>query len=395
MPTRRYEYIWAIAYIMWDIDNDNNAEVIARIKENNNCYLIAYDGLTGAEKGRIKWPDVLDDYNDRHVIAIAYLDGTESRPSVILQVGTYREAKLSAYDYTDSNLKLRWAKQNLGDGTTGHGIDIVDYNNDGKDEILQGSTLVDGSGNVVWSANLGHVDVMVPGDINPENPGLEIFYGTCSPLDAPQKGTFLIDMDNGSTIWKHTDETESNLWHLHGGWAADVSNAYPGWEAWIHNKPRWGSNKDDQPYLYNGVSGEIIMQEWITNQELISWDDDDQKELTIIYQGCYRIFEFPSYETGNILDCEGAILLIMDLVGDFRDELVMASGNSFYIWTNTDLSKRRKISPLFDRHYRLDVARSGSGYYRHSSVLYLNQNLFNGAVDLPPSPPTGVSIRIP
>ncbi|MCI0516023.1 hypothetical protein L0128_22660, partial [candidate division KSB1 bacterium] len=385
--------IWAMAFIIWDLDGDNRAEVIARIKNENTVYLIAYDGMTGREKARTKWPDPVDMYNDRHVIAVAYMDGPAKRPSVILQVGTYWQTQLLAIDYTTSGFQTRWERKGLGDGTAGHGIDIIDYDGDSRDEIVQGANLVDEHGNLVWTTNLGHLDIMVPGDIYPDNPGFEIFYGTCYPLDEAREGALLVDLDNGNIIWEHSSLTEPNLHHIHGGWAADVTTDYPGWECWMHNKPDYDS--EDESYFYNGTSGQIISRDWITNQDPIHWDDDDQKELTM-RTGKYtrmRIFDFPDK---NILECSctGAAI-IMDVAGDFRDELITSDYNSLYIWTNTALSYRRKISPLFDRHYRLDVARSGSGYFDHSSVLYLKQEIKEAPPNPAPNAPTGITVNIP
>lgn len=384
--------IWNMAFIMWDLDGDNKAEVIARTKDGNTIYLIAFEGVTGKEKSRMKWPDVVDMYNDRHVIAIAYLDGPSRPPSVILQVGTYWQTILKAIDYTATGFQTRWERKGLGDGTAGHGIDIIDYDGDSRDEIVQGANLVDEQGNLVWTTNLGHMDIMVPGDIYPGNPGFEIFYGTCYPLDDAREGALLVDMDDGNILWEHSGLTESNLYHVHGGWAADVTTEYPGWECWMHNKPKYDS--EDEPYFYNGTNGQIISNQWITNQDPIYWDDDDQKELTQRSGGytSIRIFDYPDNNL-QVCPCTGAAI-IMDVLGDFRDELITSDYNSIYIWTNTTLSERRKISPLFDRHYRLDVARSGSGYFNHSSVLYLKQEI-KYVPNQSPAAPTGITVHIP
>ena len=49
-------------------------------------------------------------------------------------------------------------------------MEVAD-DDDGDDEILKGSNLIDGKGNLLWTQNLGHVDQMIPGDIDPDNPG--------------------------------------------------------------------------------------------------------------------------------------------------------------------------------------------------------------------------------
>ncbi|MCK5738255.1 hypothetical protein KAH55_03700 [bacterium] len=382
---------WTMSFLCWDLDDDQKAEAILRMNSGKDHYMVAYDGITGVEKSRIIWPEGANRLNNRHVIAIAYLDGPDAKPSVILQVGTYDEVIVGAYDFVNGQFQVRWSVQDVGDGTAGHGIEIVDYDNDGHDEILQGATLIDEYGEMVWSTYLGHMDIMTVGDIKPDNDGLEVFYGTCWPWDAAREGMFVVDMDDGQVLWEHSDQQMSNLYHIHGGWAADVTPDYPGWECWAHNKPNYSG--PDEPYLYVGETGELISNEWITNQDPISWDDDDSMELTAI-RGAngsyYTIFDYPDRNKNKIIDIYGAHLLTMDLLGDFRDEFVVADKNAFFIWTNVDVSRRKKISPLFDRHYRLDVARTGSGYFRYSNVLYLDLAAdFAAEVDAP-APPLGL-----
>ena len=52
----------------------------------------------------------------------------------------------------------------------------ADVDGDGRDEIVLGSVVLDDNGTALWSTGFGHPDKCFVTDIDPERPGLEIFY---------------------------------------------------------------------------------------------------------------------------------------------------------------------------------------------------------------------------
>ncbi|MDI6882914.1 MAG: hypothetical protein QMC93_00345 [Patescibacteria group bacterium] len=369
--------IWWNSYTVWDLDGDNKAEVIARIKQDGKYYLAVIDGLNKTIKKKVSWPSPPDwgnwEWNrneDRHVMAIAYLDG--NNPSIILQVGTYAyggnppevkgRVKLQAYD---KNLNLIWARQGLGDGVAGHGIRIIDYDRDGRDEIVQGSNLIDENGNLVWTKNLGHVDRMLVGNIDPANPGYEIFYsqepwGNWEEHMYYKAGNYLVAMDNGNILWKDTGYT-----HLHSAeWCADVTKDYPGWECWSFDAPP--NDAANVPLLYSS-KGEIIDHRWLYNRAPIWWDDDDVWELLSQSGENWQIRNYPALDV--VLNVKGNWAMQGDLMGDYRDELLVTETDKIRIYTNTEPSGKELPSPLQDRYYRLSLSRQGTGYYHNVQLL--------------------------
>ena len=379
---------WSNSYTVWDLDGDKKAEVIARVRQDNSYYLAIIDGLTGEVKNKVPWPSVYDRTNDRHVLVIAYLDGVN--PYIILQVGTYYQVKLQAYD---RNLNNVWAKQNLGDGSSGHGVVIIDCDQDGNDEILQGDNLIDENGELIWTMFLGHVDQMVPGDIDPDNPGYEVAFGTEAPWQADMASVALVDLDekySGHFLWRHR-----GFDHLHTpGWAADVSDRHRGWEIMSLEQANL-SDKEQLPYVHN-CKGEVISTNWANYAGTIWWDDDDYTELIryLPWDPSWAIGSFNGYIEEYVQSDKGTTRLGADLVGDSREDILfMQENGEMRIYSNTKLSHKKRPTPVQDRYYRLALSRTGTGYLRYvqllnpldyfSSVDYIEGDLNNdGQVDI-------------
>ena len=49
---------------------------------------------------------------------------------------------------------------------------VADVDNDGKHEIITGSTCIDHDGTLKWNTNTGHGDALHVGDLDPTNPDL-------------------------------------------------------------------------------------------------------------------------------------------------------------------------------------------------------------------------------
>ncbi len=75
----------------------------------------------------------------------------------------------------------------------------VDVDDDGRDEVFLGSAVLDDHGVGLWSTGLGHPDHHYVGDIDPDRPGLEVYYG----METRQKdnGCCLVDARTGKMLW--------------------------------------------------------------------------------------------------------------------------------------------------------------------------------------------------
>ena len=187
--------IWYSPVVVYDLDGDGRAEVCLKAGEGDPRdsdgrvqsgpeYLLVLDGMTGREKARVDWPqrEAFPSYNyaSRNQLAVAFLDG--KTPCLVVVRGTYNVSRCGPTSTTPAN----WA--NCGGGAIeeeggsyrgqgAHSMHAADVDDDGRDEIFLGSAVLDDNGVGLWSTGLGHPDHHYVGDIDPNSPGLEVYYG--------------------------------------------------------------------------------------------------------------------------------------------------------------------------------------------------------------------------
>ena len=183
---------WYSPYLVYDVDGDGFAEIYTKAGEGDPRaidghvlegpeYLVKIDGKTGKIIQRTDWlnKEGFETYNrwSRNFLGIAYLNG--KYPSIVMQRGTYTIIKSTALD-KDFNTEWYWESAGQYENYKGqgqHGMQTADIDGDGRDELVLGSAVLDDNGIPMWTTGLGHNDVGHVADIDPANPGLEIFYG--------------------------------------------------------------------------------------------------------------------------------------------------------------------------------------------------------------------------
>jgi len=357
-------------FTVFDLDKDGMAEVITIIKDDNDYKLARLDGRTGnilnkSEAFPSYW--MQDSSNDyfRIYLAVAYLDG--GNPSIVLQPHRGRgscgnppgdpKAQDSRIVAFDKNLNKLWEATG-GDCIAGHGIEVLDADDDGKDEILMGDNLIDDNGTLKWSRRSGHVDVMAPGDIDPENPGLEIFFGweTNAKME-------LVSARNGQVLW-----TIPNKQHIDSGAIANLTS-HAGLECIAIDIANSAENESSKtPYLIN-AQGKLLSNPRIWGRyTVIHWSDDDISNFLVGEKSKVKIL---TYNRSVIKSFNETFShkweepLAVDILGDWRDEVILQGDDgTLYVFTNTNLAKSRKITPLQDRLYRLGLTKFNQGYYK-------------------------------
>jgi rhamnogalacturonan endolyase len=365
----RYDMGWAIEQGIWyspivvyDLDGDGKAEVFCKAGEGDPReptghvmtgpeYLVVLDGLTGEVRKRLPWPDRegLEEYNywSRNLLGIAYLDGLH--PHLIVERGTYRLIKMQAYA---PDLTLKWYWESSGPwqkyrGQGMHGMHAADVDEDGKDEIVLGSAVIDDDGKPLWNYGRGHPDVCYVADIDPVRPGLEIFYGI---EPGRQSNTVaLVEARTGKLIWGNPEITV----HVHGqGMVGDIDPAHPGMEVYA------GEAKGGTNYWLYSAEGKRLSNESLgeLSPKAVFWLDGPNK----VYIVGRTIYKWPREKVGEI---EGRIVAIADCIGDWREELVTSVKGQLRIYTTTIPATTRKVCLMQDRLYRTDVAMQTMGYF--------------------------------
>jgi len=353
--------IWYSPWIVYDVDGDGKAEVYCKagvgdprdergLVQTGPEFLVKLDGQTGQVVAKTDWlsRDGFDSYNYycRNFLTVAYLDG--KTPSLIMQRGTYNLIKVKATD-KDFNQIWYWEspqeKAKYG-GQSSHGLITADVDQDGRDELVLGAAVLDDNGRGLWTLEMGHPDVCYVADIDPNNPGLEVFYG----LETRQKtdGICLVDARTGRKLWAHKEPTQ----HLHNqGMVGDILAEFPGMEVFAGErdlKKRW---------LYS-ASGKLIefREEGSLSPRPVWWDADPQKE--VIFSGDIRDWDGQVFQP-----IEGRVIAVVDCLGDHREEVITTVKGELRIYTSTISVSDRRVCLMQEHQYRLGVAAQTMGYY--------------------------------
>lgn len=356
------EGIWYSPIIVYDLDGDGRAEVFCKAGEGDPReptghvrtgpeWLVKLDGLTGQVKERLPWPsrEGFDDYNywSRNLMGIAYLDG--KRPHLVVVRGTYKIIKVQAYT---PELKPLWYWESTGPnesyrGQGMHGLHAVDIDEDGKDEIILGSAALDDNGTSLWNTKKGHPDVCYVADFDPSRPGLEIFYGL--EKGQPRGGVSLHDARTGKELWGNPEKTV----HVHGqGMVGDIIPDEPGIECYA------GEAKGGTGWWLYTAAGKLINREDLGElaPKAIYWLESTTK----IYVAGKKMYQWPRKEVGQLPS--GRIVAVGDVLGDWREELVVAVDGELRIYTTSIPTKLRRSWLMEDRLYRNDVTMQTMGY---------------------------------
>lgn len=383
------------------------------VKGEEYCSIL--DGMTGEEIARVDWVARGDqrDWGDnqgnrvnRNQIGLACLDGKTT--SVLVCRGTYTRMVVDAYNLRNRKLEKVWRWD--GDKETpqiraqgSHTMKIADINGDGREEIFLGSVALRPDGKVLWNLGLGHPDVMYLTDAIPTRPGLEIALGYEVKME--RNGICMVDARSGEIIWGHPYKTT----HIHDqGMFGDFVPEVPGME--FYSAEQDGTGK----WLYSAANGELLgeMDLGGLSPRAIWWDDTPTKAYIpgrifggggrggrggagqgerggatklgaaaaaptpgvgsggrggFGFAGPSAILKFGGKQVGEF---EGRLVSIADIMGDWREEIIVSLPGELRIYTTTIPTTRRRPSLIQDPVYRKDVALQAMGYFYPPQLSY-------------------------
>ena len=137
----------------------------------------------------------------------------------------------------------------------------------------------------------------------------------------------------------------------------DVTDEYPGIECYA------GEAKGGDKFFLYSAQGKRLSDKnlWGLAPQAIWWDADALKEI------CYKnkVIEYSGEEKQQI---EGRVLIVADILGDWREEIVTSLPGELRIYSTNIPARTRQICLMQNHLYRMAVADASMGYYNAPQV---------------------------
>ena len=364
-------------------------------------YLIYMNGQTGAKYQVTDYPLKRLEYastlsaewggrgyghnSSKYFFGAPYFDGRT--PSLFMARGIYGTHKMIAMDLRNGQWTETW-RWNCRDtsspwyGNGYHNFIVADVDEDGRDEIVYGSMVIDDNGKGLYTTGYGHGDAQHVSDFNPYRKGLE-FFGCLE--DEPTWGCNYRDAATGEMLYKFTSSGDDGRCMMD-----NISNNYPG---------SLGHSSASQT-ISSVTRGEVseagsIFHFKDTNISLnfrIYWDGDLLSEL-LDSPGTMGSPMIYKPEAGRLLtgavgnmnnDSKNNACFQGDIIGDWREEIVVRNGaNGVSIYTSVIPSENPIPSLWFDHQYRQAMVWQMMAYNQPPHVSYFLGEL-EGYTTAPP-----------
>lgn len=381
-------------FIVYDLDSDGKAEMACKTADgtvdgtgavigsatadyrNASGYILSgpefltiFNGETGKAmattnylpaRGTVSsWGDGYGNRVDRFLAAVAYLDG--QKPSLIMGRGYYTRLVRVAWDWRNNTLSQRWIFDSNTTGNSAfagqgnHQMTVGDVDNDGKDEVCNGTSTVDDDGAKLYANGLGHGDALHMSDMDPDRPGQEVWQCHEDPKSYGAYGVEFRDAKTGTPLWGASGGGDD----VGRGLAADIDPRYKGYEC-------WGARGN----LYDCKGNQIGTAKPSMNFA-IWWDADLNREL--LDGNHIDKWNYTSNNTTNLLTAtdftsnnstKATPCLSADLIGDWREEVIFRKEDNtgIRIYTTTIVTPQKLYTLMHDTQYRVAIAWQNSGY---------------------------------
>ena len=380
-------------------------------KDGGPEYLTVFNGETGAAMQTVdfdpprsiltssEWGDSYANRSERYLAAVAYLDGVH--PSVVMTRGYYTYVYAAAYTWDGIDLKEQWLSTNTpteanggtgctvkyADGTSknntnktlyaqgAHSVSVADVDNDGYDEIIFGSAVLDHDGTVLTYDGRGHGDAEHVSDF--DNDGKqEIFMAHEAGKHNDKIIPYAVDIkryngdimlqaaqgDIGRGIMDNVDDEYAlSSGNLSLFWSVAADGIYNQAGEKVGNIPNTnGSNMENFAVYWDGDLG----RELLDGNKLVKYS---------VTSGTERIYYNSKNATlpGSINNSSKSnACLTADLFGDWREEIVLRYGDGVRIYFSTIPTNYRLTTLMHDSQYRCAIAWQNVGYNQPPHTSY-------------------------
>lgn len=312
--------------------------------------------------------------SSKYFFGAPFLDGRKA--SLFMARGIYARHKMAAMDLNTQthtwSTRWTWGCNTVGSNWYGqgyHNFVVADVDEDGRDEIVYGSMVIDDNGKGLSTTGLGHGDAQHIGDFDPYRKGLE-FFG-CNE-DKPA-----MNYRNATTseiYFRHTTSVDDGRCLM-----GKFSSTIPGCLGRSVSTGLISSIKD--AVVADGPSGNNDGLFWSHLNFRIYWDEDLGDEILDSpgTEGAPAVWD---NENGRLFvsrDDEGASMnndsknnpcFQGDILGDWREEIVVRCGQNLRVYT-TGIGTAHTMPTLwFDHQYRQAMVWQMMAYNQPPHVSY-------------------------
>ncbi len=337
-----------------DLDGDGETEVVFLTKDGA---LHVVDGATGRSELQVSPP--IPEGAERWELAMVADFRGEGDRDLLLQATNlegYRTGKyLAAYSYEGlvNGEEPLWSSDSF-ESCAHNGARLSDLDGDGRDEIL-GGQIVSAAGKVIAEpADFeGHMDSVFVNDVVPDIPGLEVVL-----LEEGSDQVQVLSMDG--PVWRnHLREQEPQNAAV-GRFSPDSDEVF----VWCRSRYR----KHQKPFVFNS-RGEMVFEYEMKRSAPLGWTAEGVEVIHTIdwtgedtqlacakerhKRGSVVLFEPLTGRFVRIFKEEADRLYVADVLGDWREEVIVLNGNELHVYENSDPNPRPDRDRLWtNRNYR-------------------------------------------
>ncbi|MBR1547672.1 MAG: autotransporter-associated beta strand repeat-containing protein [Prevotella sp.] len=333
------------------------------------------------------WGDNYGHRSTKYFFGAPVLDGRKA--SLFMGRGIYTRHKMIAMDLDKGSHKwtTRW-RWNCNDsnspwyGNGYHNFIIADVDEDGRDEIVYGSMVIDDNGKGLSTSGYEHGDAQHVGDFNPYRKGLE-FFGCLE--DGPYYGCDYRDATTSEVLYKYTGTGDDGR-----GIMANFTDKYIGSQGRSVGSPIISSITGQQVMDTPESNGAALY--WSHLNARIYWDGDlcsemldspgTAKEAAIYDVDKGRLFTSSGCNMNN--DSKNNPCFQGDIIGDWREEIVVRHGTGLRVYTTGIGTTYSMPSLWFDHQYRQAMVWQMMAYNQPPHLSYFLGQL-EGITVAPPA----------
>lgn len=350
-----------------DIDNDGAVEILYVTPENK---IEVLSGASGELKYEVDLPRVDSAFDRWEHAVIANFSGAGDR-DILLQASQVTDKE----DYFRDNIQAAFKIEDLlSSGATAtplwlnnrfislsHGAaKVADIDEDGRDEVI-GATILGPDGRKQHQVNIAntaypHIDSIAIGDIAVDRAGLEVAI----PEENRDERVFLFD--EKGTVWVSPHRQKSPDDDGDKVAIGDFDPNSPGLEMWFRGN-------DSAHFTVLNAEGEVIADYAFSNRKPENWTDKgfeiihrvrwsgEAKDYIAVKErheaGDVGIFDAITGEIIVQLPAQAQRLYVADILGDWREEIVVLENDQMRVYENTQPNPNPDRPRLWEQaHYR-------------------------------------------